>query len=96
MSRAHAEDHGRVFGGRGTALQFNPAQSVLESAGDTVDGLLQVPRTLAQNHRLISACPASRHNELIHAIELEALRHLSTQMAKASVRVKSRPDAGCG
>jgi hypothetical protein len=45
---------------------------------------------------LISACPASRHNELIHATELEALRHLSTQMAKASVRVKSRPDAGRG
>jgi hypothetical protein len=27
VNRAHAEDHGGVFGGRGTALQFNMAES---------------------------------------------------------------------
>src|ERR1700733_3335974 len=42
-----------------------------ERDGDTVDGLLQVRATLARNHRLISACLASRHSELIQAIEFE-------------------------
>src|ERR1700691_2931047 len=43
----------------------------LEIAGETVDELLQIPDNLAQNHRLISACLASGHSELIWAIELE-------------------------
>jgi hypothetical protein len=46
-------------------------RGLLESAGDTVDGLLQVPHALAQHHHLISACLAGKHRELIQAAELE-------------------------
>ncbi|QIO36958.1 hypothetical protein [Bradyrhizobium sp. 1(2017)] len=47
-------------------------RGLLESAGDTVDGLLQVPHTLALHHRLISLCLAGKQSELVLAGELEA------------------------
>jgi hypothetical protein len=46
-------------------------RGLLESAGDTVDGLLHIPKSLALHHRLISQCLAGKEQEKIFAKELE-------------------------
>jgi hypothetical protein len=48
-------------------------RGLLESAGDTVDGLLQVPYTLALNRRMLLLCLATKQETLISAASLENL-----------------------
>jgi hypothetical protein len=48
-------------------------RGLLESAGDTVDGLLQVPKTLAFYHRNIAACLAGKEQVFFGGKELEDL-----------------------
>jgi hypothetical protein len=48
-------------------------RGLLESAGDTYDGLLQVPTSLAQHHRGISVCLAGEEQNWVNAAQLEDL-----------------------
>jgi hypothetical protein len=48
-------------------------RGLLESAGDTYDGLLRVPTALAQHHRGISVCLAGEEENWVSATELEEL-----------------------
>jgi len=51
-------------------------RGLLESAGDTYDGLLRIPIALAHHHREISRCLAGKEQNLVGAQELEeALDH---------------------
>ena len=51
-------------------------RGLLESAGDTYDGLVRIPAALALHHRGISLCLAGREQNWVRAKELEdALDH---------------------